>query len=317
MTIKSAPTTGLVFIAIATTGAAVAAFGSNFLPAKYLVQEGNSAVPYGRRSTTTSLDALREEDQVSTTLDGAASLIWNALGALTARVYSDRPGGSNSLLCDGQSDPKATGTVSRTAARSERADGSSRSSSPRYTPRKDPLPLIRLLGSGVAGDYNDYRSRALGSTPDRAVSILTSDVMTALRAGDARGEGGYGLSAAEDGDLGENVLVDGVGYRFFEVGGRYCFRAPSDSGGGGNGGGEDSGAEGCVVVQITEPAVPCANLCKLPYINNVDLEPVDRIERCKKFLDRLGRADGIRGWYAKVIGMGGTIRPGFEVTALV
>lgn len=67
-----------------------------------------------------------------------------------------------------------------------------------------------------------------------------------------------------------------------------------------------------VIVEITEPAVPCANLCNLEFINSRLLEPRQRIEKCQAFVEKLGIDDGFRGWYAKVISEG-TIRPGDSV----
>lgn len=62
---------------------------------------------------------------------------------------------------------------------------------------------------GAAGDYNQYRALALKNTGDRALSIMTIDVLEALQ--------GEGWAFAE-GDLGENVLVSGLPYGFFSVG---------------------------------------------------------------------------------------------------
>ena len=41
--------------------------------------------------------------------------------------------------------------------------------------------MLALSATGVAGDYNQYRSEVLRGDPARAVSILTVDVMQALR----------------------------------------------------------------------------------------------------------------------------------------
>lgn len=124
-------------------------------------------------------------------------------------------------------------------------------------------------------DYNHYRTIALKSTPDRAISILTTDVMTAIRQSFS--------SSARNGDLGENILLKGIDFDDLQLNQQY--------------------AVGSVVLQVTEPMIPCANLCKLPYINDSSLqEPKDRIARCLallEFLDKPG--DGFRGWYAKVI----------------
>eukprot|EP00543_Licmophora_paradoxa_P018242 CAMPEP_0202460936 /NCGR_PEP_ID=MMETSP1360-20130828/46689_1 /ASSEMBLY_ACC=CAM_ASM_000848 /TAXON_ID=515479 /ORGANISM="Licmophora paradoxa, Strain CCMP2313" /LENGTH=150 /DNA_ID=CAMNT_0049082799 /DNA_START=106 /DNA_END=558 /DNA_ORIENTATION=+ len=136
------------------------------------------------------------------------------------------------------------------------------------------MATITLTPEGVAGDYNHYRTQALASTPDRAISILTTDAVKFVRTL---------YSNSQDGDLGENILIDGIHSRAIKVGERYRF-------------GE------IAVVQITEPIEPCANLCKLPYINDPTItQPRQRLERCKHFINKLDSYDGLRGWYAKVI----------------
>ena len=77
------------------------------------------------------------------------------------------------------------GSVIRTAARLHQK--SSVPSSRQYTTRKPSFPLIRVSEEGVSGDYNHYRTVALRSTRERAISILTKDVSTYIRALD----GGY------------------------------------------------------------------------------------------------------------------------------
>eukprot|EP00980_Cylindrotheca_fusiformis_P005004 scaffold1062_cov130-Cylindrotheca_fusiformis.AAC.10 len=57
----------------------------------------------------------------------------------------------------------------------------------------------------------------------------------------------------------------------------------------------------------------CANLCKLAYFNDSNINPRDRIERCHDFLAFLNRLDGFRGWYAKV-NRGGVIEMGATVS---
>lgn len=176
---------------------------------------------------------------------------------------------------------------------------------------------MTVSSAGIGGDYNHYRTAALSGTPDRAVSILTQDVVELLRQ-----EGTYPTG---DGDLGENISVDGVSFEYFQVGQRYQFTSGSKPGGESADGvlltvaaavaAAAVGAE-AVVVEITEPIVPCANLCKLPFINDETLSPRDRIYRCQAFIERLGRADGFRGWYARVV-QGGTIKIGDVVKALV
>lgn len=174
-----------------------------------------------------------------------------------------------------QVDKSTPATVIRLAARKYQENGASKPSSQDYTTRKESCSSIQVTAEGVMDDYNHYRTIALKSTPDRAISILTTDVMTAIRQSFS--------SSARNGDLGENILLKGIDFDDLQLNQQY--------------------AVGSVVLQVTEPMIPCANLCKLPYINDSSLqEPKDRIARCLallEFLDKPG--DGFRGWYAKVI----------------
>jgi MOSC domain-containing protein YiiM len=77
----------------------------------------------------------------------------------------------------------------------------SKPSSREYTTRKAECSTLCIQIQGCHGDYNHYRSLALHSTPDRAVSLLTCDVLENLRAI-------YPKAAIMEGDLGENILVD-------------------------------------------------------------------------------------------------------------
>jgi MOSC domain-containing protein YiiM len=187
------------------------------------------------------------------------------------------------------------GTVIRLAGRKYNAT-SSKPSSREYTTQKDILPFARVSKEGVQGDYNHYRTVALSSTEDRAVSILTTDVMTSIRAT-------YKNYSVQEGDLGENILIDGVSFRFFQVGQQYRFQSMDD----------ETRKDESVIVEITEPIEPCANLCKLSYINDDSISPKDRIERCKEFIEHLDAYDGYRGWYAKVV-KEGTMKSGSQVS---
>ena len=189
------------------------------------------------------------------------------------------------------------GTVVRTAVKGY-DKSSSEPTSRLYTTKKEGRIQIDLAPEGVQGDYNHYRTTALSSTPDRAVSILTTDILKMLH--DA------GWKAVADGDLGENIYVDGIDYTFFELGKRYIFKPK----------GSKEKEEG-VTVEITERIEPCGNLCRLPYINDEKVPPKDRLENCKKFLLWLDAKEGLRGWYGKIIGNGGSVKIGDEISALV
>lgn len=194
------------------------------------------------------------------------------------------------------------GVVTRLAARQFDAD-SSKPSSRSYTTRKAELSSeAHVTKEGVQGDYNHYRTVALKSTKDRAVSLLTNDVMVALRSE-------YPNFSFEDGDLGENISVDNVSFDFFRVGEHYKFVTVVAEEK------EETTSSSVVVVEITEKMDPCANLCKLSYINDESLQPKERISRCKEFLNFLDRYDGYRGWYAKVI-QEGIIPKGAKVVRL-
>ena len=150
--------------------------------------------------------------------------------------------------------------------------------------------MIVATEAGALGDYNHYRSVALQSTVNRSISILTTDVNSYVRNLD----GGYFATIGyRDGDLGENILVDGVDFTYFQVGIQYRFSSSSSSVG--NPTTED------VVVEITEKIEPCMNLCKLSYFKSEG--------RCKYLIEALAAEDGLRGWYAKDI-QGGIILVG-------
>ena len=135
---------------------------------------------------------------------------------------------------------------------------------------------------GLQGDYNHYRAVALQNTPDRAVSLWTQDCCEWLQQ-----QEGYPV---QPGDLGENMFLQGPDIAFddFAPGVQLQLR-----------GGKDTTT--AVVLEITEPVIPCANLCKLPYINDESKTPSQRIQTCQAFLQVLGQFPGLRGWYAKVI----------------
>jgi MOSC domain-containing protein YiiM len=194
------------------------------------------------------------------------------------------------------------GVVARLAVRQFDPD-SSKPSSRSYTTRKVELTAeAHVTKEGVQGDYNHYRSVALKSTQDRAISLQTNDVLAALRSE-------YPKYDIRDGDLGENVSVDNVPFDFFQVGKRYKFVDEE------NEISTSSSSSSSVIVEITEKMDPCANLCKLSYINDDSVEPKQRIARCQDFLQFLDRYDGYRGWYAKVI-QEGFIQKGSKIVLL-
>lgn len=167
------------------------------------------------------------------------------------------------------------GRVTRLAVRSFHPVHSKPSSN-EYTTRKEARESIIAHRNGAAGDYNHYRKVALGNTPDRAISILTTDTLKYLKAHNF---------PVQAGDLGENILVDGLKFADFEPGQIFLI-----------GQGDTS-----VILQVTEPMIACANLCKLPYINEDSLQPRERISKCSQMVKALNIEPGLRGWYAKVL----------------
>ena len=121
-----------------------------------------------------------------------------------------------------------------------------------------------------------HESARLDARPRR----LAADDRRARELG--RREGAIlGCGSSSAGDLGENLLVAGVPYAFFAVGARY----------------EVGGA----TIEISEPVVPCANLCKLGFVNDAALKPA-AAARCRR--ERLG---GVRGCRARVVRAGDVV----------
>lgn len=185
-----------------------------------------------------------------------------------AQTTEEEPDQQQSQTSLSKSKSPLRGKVIRCAARSYHQE-TSKPSSNRYTTRKNEYPLLHVNPQGVTGDYNHYRTVALNSTHNRAISILTTDVMDILKA--------YNYEEVQNGDLGENILVEGLSYDYFKIGEQY-----------------ELGKN--LLVEITERIAPCANLCKLKFINQDDLSPKERINRCVDFVNRLDDVDGKRGW---------------------
>ncbi|MFV2014196.1 MAG: MOSC domain-containing protein, partial [Candidatus Heimdallarchaeota archaeon] len=91
--------------------------------------------------------------------------------------------------------------------------------------------------SGVADDYNDYRTKSKKSTLDRAVLIMTVDIMRQLE------REGWPVKS---GDIGENLTIDGLSYDSFKIGNIYRV--------------------GNAELQITEKCNPCTRLSNLQYV---------------------------------------------------
>lgn len=186
---------------------------------------------------------------------------------ITTRCASDKN--------DNDEAPAPTGRIQRLAVRAYHAQDS-KPSSRRYTTRKRSVHACHVSPDGLQGDYNHYRTIALQNTTDRAVSLWTADCAEWINS--------VG-SPVQPGDLGENIFLNGLRFDDFSPGVQVV----------------QMGSSPPVVLEITEPVTPCANLCKLSYINDETKTPSQRIRTCQEFLEQLGQWPGLRGWYAKVI----------------
>jgi MOSC domain-containing protein YiiM len=128
---------------------------------------------------------------------------------------------------------------------------------------KTPVPEVRITVHGLAGDFNRFRHEERHDDPDMAVLIYPAETIEKL------GREGWPV---RPGDLGENVLTEGIAYHAFAPGLRFRI--------------------GEARVQISKACDPCDNLFLLPYVGR---------ERGPEFLrTMLGR----RGWYARVLDEG-------------
>lgn len=100
---------------------------------------------------------------------------------------------------------------------------------------KKSVTELNVYTHGCEGDFNKYRTTHKKSTNDRALSIMTTQLLETFA-----NEGWPVLP----GDLGENITI--AGDITFEIGQIYSI--------------------GTVVLQITENIEPCNNLVYLPYV---------------------------------------------------
>ena len=102
--------------------------------------------------------------------------------------------------------------------------------------QKNRVDQLNVNIEGCEGDYNEYRTRHKQSTNDRAVSIITKQILHDLTT--------EGWGPVMPGDLGENITLGGE--ITIEIGQRYSI--------------------GTVVLEITEEIEPCNKLQFLPYV---------------------------------------------------
>jgi len=120
------------------------------------------------------------------------------------------------------------------------------------SPQKIPTKILNVRTEGCDGDFNEYRTKHKQSTNDRALSLMTTQLL------DIFNDEGWPVMP---GDLGENVTV--CGDITFEVGKQYLI--------------------GTVILQITEEINPCNKLLYLPYVGR---------DKKKMFLEMLNGKRG-------------------------
>ncbi len=103
------------------------------------------------------------------------------------------------------------------------------------SPQKVSTPKLNVHIEGCEGDFNEYRTKHKHSTNDRALSLITNQLL------DTFADEGWPVLP---GDLGENITV--AGDITFEIGQVYSI--------------------GTVILQITEDIEPCNKLLYLPYV---------------------------------------------------
>jgi len=97
---------------------------------------------------------------------------------------------------------------------------------------------VEVRREGVVGDFNRLRHEKKGDNPDRALLLMTLEMIKQFN------REGFPV---EPGDLGENILTRGIPYVCYDVGKQYRI-------------GED------VVIEISEPCIPCKHLAVLDYV---------------------------------------------------
>ncbi len=102
---------------------------------------------------------------------------------------------------------------------------------------KATVPEVRLLHSGLEGDFNRYRHEEKHDDPIMAVLIVPRETLEQL------GREGWPV---RPGDLGENITSEGIAYDGFRIGSHFQI--------------------GEAEVEITKPCDPCHFLELLPYV---------------------------------------------------
>ena len=142
---------------------------------------------------------------------------------------------------------------------------------------KCPVAGAHITVSGLSGDYNRYRTVRHAGDPDKAVLIVTRNLIELLN------DEGWPV---RNGDLGENLTVEGIPYASLAAGQRYRVGAGA-------------------TLELSKQAQPCKNLGSLVYVGGVN--------RTKEFIATLKDR---RGWYARVL-KEGIVRPGDAIELIV
>ena len=127
---------------------------------------------------------------------------------------------------------------------------------------------------GIQDDYNNFRSNKKGNDPKMALMLLSYDIISQLN------EEGWPVKS---GDLGENIMIEGIHYSDFAPKNQYKI--------------------GNVEIEISFVCDPCMTLQNLPYIGKKNIN---------SFIKALM---GRRGWYAKVL-KAGIIQKGDPLTII-
>jgi MOSC domain-containing protein YiiM len=102
---------------------------------------------------------------------------------------------------------------------------------------KPVVPVARLTGRGVEGDFNRWRHEKQHDDPSMALLLLPHETIEQLN------REGWPV---RPGDLGENITTSGFSYDQFAPGRRFT--------------------AGDAVIEITKACPPCDNLYLLPYV---------------------------------------------------
>lgn len=140
---------------------------------------------------------------------------------------------------------------------------------------KLPIDSAQIEADGLLGDLNAYRLRKLKNTPDRALLLFDLETLETLQ------KEGWPM---RPGDLGENILTSGLPAHIWREGTQLSL-------------GQN------LVIELTEPGVPCSTLHALPYVG---------ARRGKSFIQALMSR---RGWHAKVLTQG-SLTVGDEIQIL-